>query len=82
MNTKTKKILYYCSAYPYPIDDGIKKINVNLINEFISQKYQVTLIVPDECDIVPDNFNKIEIVKYIKKRTIGKLLRSLFFLER
>ena len=76
-----KKILYFCSSYPYPIDDGIKKINVNLINEFILQKYQVTLVVPDECDIVPEYFNKINIIKYHKNRTIAKLFRSLFLLE-
>ncbi len=78
---KTKKILYFCSSYPYPIDDGIKKINVNLINEFIFQGHEVTLVIPDECDIIPDYFSKIKIIKYNKKRTITKLFRSLFLLE-
>lgn len=78
---KNKRILYFCSSYPYPIDDGIKKINVNLINEFLAQKYDVTLIVPDDCDYVPEYFNKLEVIKYNKKRTLSKLFRSFLLLE-
>ena len=60
---KTKKILYFCSAYPYPIDDGIKKISVNLINEFINQNFDVTLVVPNEHTFIPEYFSKVKVIK-------------------
>lgn len=76
---KTKRILYFCSAYPYPIDDGIKKINVNLINEFINQKCEVTLVVPKSNK--NDEFKKVNIIEYKKKRNIFSILKDLFLLQ-
>jgi len=78
---KNKKILYVCSAYPHPIDDGIKKINVNLIKEFIQQGHELTLVVPSEHNDTSEEFEKLKIIKYDKKRTIWKLLRNFFLLQ-
>jgi len=76
-----KKILYFCSSTPYIIDDGIKKINKNLIQEIISKKYDITLIVPNDKIPTPTYLSKIKIIKYEKKRTILKMIKSLFSLE-
>ena len=80
-----KKILYFCSSCLYTIDDGIKKISANLINEFIQRGNNVTLVVPDNCNIVNESFKGVNVVKYLQIRTIKKmfmnfaLLRPLYF---
>lgn len=78
---KYKKILYFCSAYPYPIDDGIKKINANLISEFINNGMDVTLIVPDEGSISSEYFSGLKVIKYKKQRSIFKMIKDLFLLR-
>lgn len=76
-----KKILFFCSSYPYPIDDGIKKININLILELIKQKYNVTLVVPIEDEYVPEFFKQVDVIYYTKKRTVSKMIRSILLLQ-
>lgn len=76
-----KKVLYFCSAYPYPIDDGIKKINVNLINEFISKGYGVSLVVPENKEGYREFEEKVEIITYKKKRTMLKVMKDFFLLR-
>lgn len=79
---KNKKVLYFCSSYPFPIDDGIKKINVNLINEFLKQSYEVTLVVPSDINVEqPDYFKSCEVIEYSKVRTLSKMIRSLCKLQ-
>ena len=43
---KGRRVLYFCSSNLAVIDDGIKKINFNLLKEFLKQGLEVTLIMP------------------------------------
>lgn len=82
---KSKSILYFCSSCPYLVDDGIKNININLINEFIANDYKLSLVVPHSCDLILDFYPNVEVIKYKKERTIlgiianFLLLRPLYF---
>jgi len=79
-----KNILYFCSAFPVPIDDGIKKISTNLIRQFCEDRHNVSLVLPyyDKSSTkLPKFMQKLPTTFYTKKRTFKKILRNLFRLE-
>lgn len=74
-----KKILFFLSAFPFPIDDGIKKIVDNLIRES-KKSYKVTLVVPkSEYSLAYED--EIEIVYYSKSRDLLSMVKDLLFLQ-
>lgn len=78
---KSKSVLYFCSSCPYLVDDGIKNININLINEFIANGYELSLVVPHSCDLILDFYPDVEVIKYRKKRTIPGIIANFFLLR-
>jgi len=78
---RAKKVLYFCSSCLNPVDDGIKKISVNLINEFAHRGCNLTLVVPGDCNIFNEHFNGSGMVKYAQVRTIKKMLINLALLR-
>jgi len=75
-----KKVLYFCSSFPFPVDDGIKKINVNLLREMIKNKYNITLVTPIfEQSLTPKEFNHMDVVTFVKGRTFKKLWHNKKF---
>lgn len=69
-----KEVLFVLSAPPLPIDDGIKKINDNLIRAFLEEGYRVTLAVPEGGAELP---YPVQRITYRKRRTLPGLLAAL-----
>ena len=78
---KSKSVLYFCSSCPYLVDDGIKNININLINEFIANGYELSLVVPNSCDLILDFYPDVKVIKYKKERTILGIIANFFLLR-
>jgi len=77
-----KKILYFCSAFPFPVNDGIKKINLNLLEDMIEKEYDITLVVPNvEKKNLPNKFSSANIIFFEKKRTLFGTLIDLILLH-
>lgn len=74
-----KKILYFCSASPLPIDDGIKKINNNLIEALSAQSYAITIVVPYGSVLPP--IKNLNIIYYNKKRTFFSIVKDFLLLQ-
>lgn len=69
-----KNILLFLSASPLPIDDGIKKINNNLIRTFLEQGHKVTLVLPEGSG---KPYAETFYFYYQKKRTLVSLIGAL-----
>ena len=73
------KILFFLSAAPHPIDDGIKKINDNLIKAFLQENFQVTIIIPKNSK--PQPYKNAKFLFYEKKRNFKSILKALLSLK-
>jgi len=74
---KVRRILYFCSSNLTKIDDGIKKINLNLLNEFLEQGYEITLIVPMDDRSVKKKLPDVRVIFYKKENSFLNKFRSL-----
>lgn len=68
-----KNILLFLSASPLPVDDGIKKINNNLIRTFLEQGHKVTLVLPEGSG---KPYAEACYFYYQKKRTFFSLIEA------
>jgi hypothetical protein len=74
---RVRRVLYFCSSNLSVIDDGIKKINFNLLKEFLNQGFEVTLIMPLGGDSAPSNLPNVKIIFYNKKNSLINKFKSL-----
>jgi len=77
---KKKNVLFVLSSFPDPIDDGIKKIVINLIQELLIADVNITVIAPDDGSGLLDS-DILKILKYEKKRTVYTMLTDLIKLQ-
>ena len=75
-----KKVLFVCSSFPYPIDDGIKKIVSELIQVSLLKKNDVTLIVPFSSFSLK-YMNQIKVINYNKSKTVVSMFLDLLKLN-
>jgi len=73
--------LDFCSSNLFVIDDGIKKINLNLLKEFSKQGLEVTLIMPLGSGLVPGHLPDVKIIFYNKKNSLLNKFRSLLLMR-
>ncbi|MDC3262031.1 glycosyltransferase family 4 protein [Candidatus Pseudothioglobus singularis] len=74
---RVRRVLYFCSSNLAVIDDGIKKINCNLLKEFLKQGFKVTLILPLGSGSVPSDLAGVKIIFYNKKNSLINKFKSL-----
>ena len=78
---KGRRVLYFCSSNLAVIDDGIKKINFNLLKEFLKQGLEVTLIMPLGSGSVISHLPDVKIIFYNKKNSLINKFRSLLLMR-
>ncbi len=78
---KGRRVLYFCSSNLFVIDDGIKKINLNLLKEFLKQGLEVTLIMPLGSGLSPGHLPDVKIIYYNKKNSLLNKFRSLLLMR-
>jgi len=80
-----KSILYFCSSCLDLRNDGIQRINRNLVKEFLKNDYRITIIMPEGCNKEIFQAKNIDYIEFRKRRSIlGTIidlakLRPLFF---
>lgn len=75
-----KKILFFLSAFPFPIDDGIKKIVDNIIRESLREGHKISLVVPEDENSL-EYQDEVKVFYYSKSRTFFSVIKDLIKLQ-